>query len=181
VPEVGSSSLFNCSTQLWSNSGLIQELDMREWLNNLKKLERDDATKAFTALTTLQEQWFQGCGRKDRMWELKVKEALERETLTGRFIFGMLLSYIRLSIERAPDSAMEDLSVLGSEIEHLNQMSNKQDIEKMFLLKELRICRSARELPTGKELSQRVKICLDSRAPCCACSSLAWERRGRRA
>ena len=150
VPEVGSRSLIYCSTQLWSNSGLIQGLDMCEWLNNLRKKERDNATKAFGALTTLQEPWFERCGRKDGMWEHKVKEALERETLTGRFIFGMLLSYIRRSIERAPGSAMEDLSVLGSEIEHWNPMSSEQDIEKMFLLKELRIGRRARELPTWK-------------------------------
>jgi serine/threonine protein kinase len=150
VPEVGSSSLIHCSTQLWSNSGLIQELDMLEWLNNLREHERDDATNAFTALATLQEPWFEGCGRKDGMWERKVKESLERKTVTGRFIFGMLLSYIRRSIESAPGSAMEDLSVLGSEIEHWNVIGNEQDVEKMFLLKELRIGRRVRELPTWK-------------------------------
>ena len=99
IRERKSVSKHYCSASLWTSSGLLQETsaDIAEWLKLL-----GDAKVPFEntleALKHLQEPWIGGYAGTHGEWERQVVEALQLESL-GRFIFAMLLSYIREKIK----------------------------------------------------------------------------------
>jgi len=114
----------------------------------IEEAEFEEDTKMFQALRALDDPWFEGYGTKGGVWEKKVVGALRTKTL-GRFVFGMLLSYIKNQVARVHEGAMEALGALGKEIQAWDcEADQEKQLERNFLLKELRIGRRAQELPT---------------------------------
>ena len=121
-----------CVERLWSDAGLIQAPE-------IEGSEFEEAAEKFRALRSLNGPWFEGCRAKSGVWEKEVVGALRTRTL-GRFVFGMLLSYIKNQVARVYEGAMEALGALGKEIQAWDcEKDLEKQLERNFLLKELRI------------------------------------------
>jgi hypothetical protein len=107
-----------CVALLWTRSGLVQETqieDIASWLV-LREDETARVVKTLEDLKHLQEPWNKGREGTDFKWERQVLEAVQLGTL-GRFIFAMLLQYVREKVMREPSSALEGFTLL-SECRH---------------------------------------------------------------
>jgi hypothetical protein len=138
-----------CAASLWTSSDLVQETeakDIARWLV-LREDERACVVKAFGDLKHLQEPWMQGREGTDGKWERQVLEALQLGTL-GRFIFAMLLSYIREKVIREPSSALEGCRLLSETIQDWDAETDEKRLEQRLLLKELCIGRRNEHLPS---------------------------------
>ena len=80
-------------------------------------------------------------------WVRQVVGMLESQLL-GRFGFCMLLAYIRSKTAADPAGPKDELRSLSDEIEGWVAGSAEQRVERLFLLKELRIGCREQELPT---------------------------------
>jgi hypothetical protein len=104
-----------CAASLWNSSGLLSEEKSREKIaRRLGLRENEDAAcvgKAFEELQHLQEPWMQEREGTDGEGERQVFEALQLETL-GKFIFSMLLSYIRKKVKREPSGTLDGFKLL---------------------------------------------------------------------
>jgi hypothetical protein len=138
-----------CAASLWTSSGLVQETQAEKiagWLL-LREEEPASVVKAFEDLKHLQEPWMQGREGTDGKWERQVLEALQLGTL-GRFIFAMLLLYVREKVMREPSRALEGFTLLSETIRQWDAETDEQRLERQFLLKELCIGRRNEHLPS---------------------------------
>jgi hypothetical protein len=138
-----------CAASLWTSSGLVQEAQaekIADWLS-LREDERARVVKAFEDLKPLQEPWMQGREGTDGKWERQVLEALQLGTL-GRFIFAMLLLYVREKVIGEPSRALEGFTLLSETIRQWDAETDEQRLERQFLLKELCIGRRNEHLPS---------------------------------
>jgi hypothetical protein len=138
-----------CATSLWTSSGFVQEGQAEKiagWLV-LREDEPARVVKAFEDLMHLQEPWMQGREGTDGKWERQVLEALQLGTL-GRFIFAMLLLYVREKVMREPSSALEGFTLLSEIIRQWDAETDEERLERQFLLKELCIGRRNEHLPS---------------------------------
>ena len=138
-----------CAASLWTSSGLVQEAQAEKiagWLV-LREDEPARVVKAFEDLKHLQEPWMQGREGTDGKWERQVLEALQLGTL-GRFIFAMLLLYVREKVIREPSSALEGFTLLSETIRQWDAETDEKRLEQQLLLKELCIGRRNEHLPS---------------------------------
>jgi hypothetical protein len=138
-----------CAASLWTSSGLLQETGAEKidiWML-LQGDEPAHVAKALKDLQHLKNPWMTGCEGTDGEWERQVFEALQQEVL-GRFIFAILLSYIREKVMREPSSALEGFSLLSKKIRQWDAKTDEKRLEQQFLLKELCIGRRNEHLPS---------------------------------
>jgi hypothetical protein len=138
-----------CAASLWTSSGLVQEAQAEEiagWLV-LREDEPARVAKTFEDLKHLQEPWMQGREGTDGKWERQVLEDLQLGTL-GRFIFAMLLLYVREKVIGEPSSALEGFTLLSETIRQWDAETDEKRLERQFLLKELCIGRRNEHLPS---------------------------------
>jgi hypothetical protein len=138
-----------CAASLWTSSGLVQEAQAEEiagWLV-LREDEPARVAKTFEDLKHLQEPWMQGREGTDGKWERQVLEDLQQGTL-GRFIFAMLLQYVREKVMREPSRALEGFTLLSETIRQWDAETDEKRLERQFLLKELCIGRRSEHLPS---------------------------------
>jgi hypothetical protein len=138
-----------CAASLWTSSGLLQETGA-EKIDTWMLLQGDEpahVAKALKDLQHLKTPWMTGCEGTDGEWERQVFEALQQEVL-GRFIFAILLSYIREKVMREPSSALEGFSLLSKKIRQWDAKTDEKRLEQQFLLKELCIGRRNEHLPS---------------------------------
>ena len=134
-----------CAASLWNSSGLHQEEKSREKIARRLGLRNDGPArveKAFEELLHLQNPWMQGREGTDGDWE-----ALQLEAL-GRFIFSMLLSYIRKKVKREPSGELDGFKLLFEAIRQWDADTHEKYLEQQFLLKELSIGRRNEHLPS---------------------------------
>ena len=144
-----------CAASLWISSNLVQERYITNstflpiasrWLV-LREDERARVAQTLEDLKHLQEPWMQGREGTDGKWERQVLEALQLGTL-GRFIFAMLLQYVRAKVMREPSSALEGFTLLSETIRQWDAETDEKRLEQQFLLKELCIGRRNEHLPS---------------------------------
>jgi hypothetical protein len=148
-----------CAASLWTSSGLVQETQAEKiagWLL-LREEEPASVVKAFEDLKHLQEPWMQGREGTDGKWERQVLEALQMGTL-GRFIFAMLLQYVREKVMREPSSALEGFTLLSETIRQWDAETDEKRLEQQLLLKELCIGRRNEQLPSWSGVVTRTRI-----------------------
>ena len=92
----------------------------------------------------------------DGKWERQVLEALQMGTL-GRFIFAMLLLYVREKVMREPSSALEGFRLLSETIRQWDAETDEKRLERQFLLKELCIGRRNEHLPSWSGVVTEVR------------------------
>jgi hypothetical protein len=162
-----------CAALLWTSSGLVQEAQAEEiarWLV-LRENEPVRVAETFADLKHLQDPWMQGREGTDGKWERQVREALQLEKL-GRFIFAMLLSYIREKVAKEPSRALEGFKLLSDTIRQWDAETDEKRLERQFLLKELFIGRRHQHLPSwsgGVTKMGFVHINLKVKGPVRAC------------
>jgi hypothetical protein len=123
-----------CAALLWTRSGLVQEPqaeDIARWLV-LREDEPALVAKTLEDLKHLQEPWMQGREGTDGEWERHVFEALQLEVL-GRFIFSMLLSYIRKKVKRDPSGALDGFKLLFEAIRQWDADTHERCLEQHLL------------------------------------------------
>jgi hypothetical protein len=74
----------------------------------------------------------QGREGTDGEWERHVFEALQLEVL-GRFIFSMLLSYIRKKVKRDPSGALDGFKLLFEAIRQWDADTHERCLEQHLL------------------------------------------------
>ena len=124
-----------CAASLWNSSGLLPEPKSREKIARRLGLRKDEPArvgKAFEELLHLQKPWMQGREGTDGEWERHVFEALQLEVL-GRFIFSMLLSYIRKKVKRDPSGALDGFKLLFEAIRQWDADTHERCLEQHLL------------------------------------------------
>jgi len=136
---------------LWERSGLIPNSLSQAALSEVLAEYGDNAVirsnELYKGLCDLSEPWFQGHVLKDEKWAKEVCSAL-RLKIMGRFIFAIVLKYIREQFQRDVVRAEHDLKMLSTQIQRWTTDGAEEQMERQFLLKELRIGRRAVELPS---------------------------------
>ena len=148
-----------CGAWLWITSGLMTEVRETELV---KWLQKDEASKQMlgdmVALKQFGAPWITAMHARER--EKQILDALRTETL-GRFIFAILLSFIRGKTAANPAHAEDELRGLSEAIEGWDTVGAEQRLEQQLLLKELRVGRREVQLPTW---SGKVSTKVETRA-----------------
>ena len=143
----GNSLQMHIWASFWQGSGLISETLLLQKSNAV--MDHDELL--CKSLFNLAEPWFDNqCSQNEESvrseWARQVCCAL-RLKIVGRFLFSVVLRYVREQIQTQPVKAAQKLEPLAVHMEQWLTTSQEEVIEKQFLLKEIRIGRRADHLP----------------------------------